>query len=292
MRIVIVIALFVTLVLTACGGTAPTAMASPTPLTVLALTPEATATAETTPTPLPAVTTTAIPVPTTAEIPMPIPTATAAPATPIAVTPAPTVALTPTPPASPRITPTTVVTTINPGTPTRTANGTASTPTRGTSTVPSIPTRAATSTARVPTRTAAATGTPAHGNQLEMLTAGERQWQQGGIVNYRIVVTDANFARIQTNTITVRNGIVVDQSATCTGPAIWRSLPCKVQPFNAMDYIVPGLFARAQDDLANTTHTTTITIDPHYGYPRVITTHIPNLYDSEHDVRVVTFTVL
>src|SRR5581483_7550797 len=77
------------------------------------------------------------------------------------------------------------------------------------------------------------------------IDAAEREWVATSIRSYTITVQDASFRHVQTNTITVENGSIFSQSATCMdAPA--EPPPCKVDPFTAADYTVPGLFAWAR----------------------------------------------
>jgi hypothetical protein len=124
-------------------------------------------------------------------------------------------------------------------------------------------------------------------NAAQIDTA-ERQWVASSIVSYRISVQDASFWHAQTNTITVENGSIVSQSATCIdapgGP--W---PCTVDPFTASDYTVPGLFAWARSSIAQPDLSVRITFDPDYGFPRAIGTDIPNASDAIHSLSVREF---
>lgn len=120
------------------------------------------------------------------------------------------------------------------------------------------------------------------------IDAAERQWVATSIVSYRISVQDASFWHAQINTITVENGRVANQSATCIdtpgGPR-----PCKVDPFTASDYTVPGLFAWARSSIAQPNLSVRIMFDPDYGFPRAIGTDIPNASDAIHSLSVREF---
>jgi hypothetical protein len=132
-------------------------------------------------------------------------------------------------------------------------------------------------------------GTPASKNvDAAAIDAAERQWIGTSIRSYTITVQDASFWHAQTNTITVENGSVVSQSATCID-APGGPRPCKVDPFTASDYTVSGLFAWARSSIAQPELSVRITFDPDYGFPRAIGTDIPNASDAIHSLSVREF---
>ena len=85
----------------------------------------------------------------------------------------------------------------------------------------------------------------------------------------------------ETYSVTVRSGQVTEQSAFCI-PAPFEAGKCTVQPFDAKDYTVPGLFAiaRSQARIAEGKWTK-ITFDPIYGFPSVIAYDDPQVYDDD-----------
>lgn len=122
----------------------------------------------------------------------------------------------------------------------------------------------------------------------------ERRWQQQGIASYRIeVLVIRSIWHAQSYQITVQDGVVVDQSASCI-PAPIEAGKCKVEPFQADAYTVPGLFAKAsslfQDDSAKTWGK--ISFDPTYGFPNLISFNNPNAMDDDWSWRVTSFEVL
>jgi hypothetical protein len=74
----------------------------------------------------------------------------------------------------------------------------------------------------------------------------EQKWLEKDIEDYRIVVSRISSVwHVQTHEITVRNGVVVEQSASCT-PAPAELGEYEVQLFDAAEYTVPGLFTVAR----------------------------------------------
>lgn len=120
----------------------------------------------------------------------------------------------------------------------------------------------------------------------------EQRWQAQHITGYRIQVQQmSSIWHLQRYTITVQNGDVVDQSATCI-PAPMEGRECKIRPFAAEDYTVPGLFERARSMAQSTTGGVTITFDPTYGFPSSIDSAPPNVVDGDQSWRVISFEVL
>ena len=133
------------------------------------------------------------------------------------------------------------------------------------------------------------------GEQVELtaqIDEAEEKWQEQDIESYRIEVLSASIWHAQSHQITVRNGKVVEESASCI-PAPTESGKCEVEPFNAEDYTVPGLFslARSQAQIEQG-QWTRITFDPTYGFPRQISFDNPKAVDEESTWRVKTFEVL
>lgn len=134
----------------------------------------------------------------------------------------------------------------------------------------------------------------AGGNPLmAQIGQAERRWQDQGIESYRLEV---RFVRsiwhAQSHLVTVRDGAVVEESASCV-PAPTESGKCEVEPFNAAEYTVPGLFtqarARAQVDEGQWT---SVAFDPTYSFPSQISFDNPEVYDEDMAWIVLTFEVL
>lgn len=120
----------------------------------------------------------------------------------------------------------------------------------------------------------------------------EAKWQEQGIESYRIEVETASIWHDQYHHITVRDGTVVEESASCNpAPAEYRE--CEIQAFNAEDYTVSGLFSRVRS-LAQTENVqwAKIEFDPTYGFPSFISFDHPEAIDEEWVWRVRSFEVL
>ncbi len=122
--------------------------------------------------------------------------------------------------------------------------------------------------------------------------SAEQRWQAQHIASYRIQVQQmSSIWHLQRHTITVRDGVVVDQSATCI-PAPIEGRECKVRPFVAEDYTVAGLFETARSIAKSTAGGMTITFDPTYGFPSTIGSAPPGVIDGDQSWVVLSFEVL
>ena len=127
---------------------------------------------------------------------------------------------------------------------------------------------------------------------LAQVAQQERKWLEKDIDSCRIVVLHVSSVwHAQTHNITVRASEVLDQSASCT-PAPTENVKCEVQPFDAEEYTVPGLFglarSLAQFDDGNWTE---IEFDPTYGYPTDISYDHPEILDEDSYWGVTSFEV-
>ena len=125
------------------------------------------------------------------------------------------------------------------------------------------------------------------------LEQAESRWKQQGIASYRIEVSAfRSIHHAQFYHITVQDGVVVDQSASCT-PAPLEFGKCKVEPFEAEAYTVPGLFAKASSLLEGDYKTWgKVSFDPTYGFPSQISYNHPNAVDEDWSWSVTSFEVL
>jgi hypothetical protein len=121
----------------------------------------------------------------------------------------------------------------------------------------------------------------------------EQKWLEKHIDSYRIVVSHVSSVwHAQTQEITVRAGKVVDQSASCI-PAPTENGKCEVQPFDAEEYTVPGLFELARSlALFDDGQWTEIEFDPTYGYPASMRYDHPEIVDEDSYWGVRSFEVL
>ena len=124
------------------------------------------------------------------------------------------------------------------------------------------------------------------------ISDAEQKWLARNITSYQITVLHIqSIWHAQTNTITVRDGKVVDQKAKCIRAASEREA-CEAKPFEAEGFTVPGLFeiARARTEIEDGKWTK-IEFDPNYGYPSIITYDNPNANDDDVRWSVEAFQV-
>jgi hypothetical protein len=121
----------------------------------------------------------------------------------------------------------------------------------------------------------------------------EKKWQAQNVTRYRIqVMLVQSIWHAQSHTITVRDGKVTDQQASCV-PAPFESGKCTVREYKAEDFTVPGLFATARaESKSDDGKWTTIVFDPTYGYPVRISYDHPDVVDEDHGWSVQSFEVL
>lgn len=127
------------------------------------------------------------------------------------------------------------------------------------------------------------------------LETAEQKWQAQGINSYEIEVRDLTLWHLQNIRITVEEGVIVAQSATCE-PSLLNfssSGECVVQPFEAEQYTVPGLFelARRYNEGELREHSN-ITFDETYGFPTMISYTNSELLDADHSWTVISFQAL
>ena len=128
-----------------------------------------------------------------------------------------------------------------------------------------------------PTDSDPPTPTPAS-DLSKQIDEGEQKWREREIAGYRIEVTEIRSTwHLQTHVIVVRDGQVVEVTATCD-PAPAELGKCKVEPFDAQDYVVSALFARARKKAQSEPERTRITFDRRYGFPSGI------FFDAERTV--------
>lgn len=122
----------------------------------------------------------------------------------------------------------------------------------------------------------------------EPINQAKQKWQEHNISNYHIVVVSKSIWHNHTYRITVKNGEVVEQSATCIHGAMESRLDeCEIPPFNADDYTVPGIFA-----LTESLEWIEVTFNPQYGFPQKISHDVPDTIDEEFTLQVDVFEVL
>jgi hypothetical protein len=122
------------------------------------------------------------------------------------------------------------------------------------------------------------------------LAAGRERWSEAGIGSYTIEVRVISGPwHLQDHAITVRDGEVADATAACT-PSLFENGQCEVEPFDAANFTVPGLFAQATQMAQEYGAATNITLDPDYGYPAAIAYDDPDILDEQLTWQVTAFT--
>ncbi|RME83446.1 MAG: hypothetical protein D6775_08055 [Caldilineae bacterium] len=122
------------------------------------------------------------------------------------------------------------------------------------------------------------------------LARAEQRWRAQQVSDYRIEVLEVlSVWHAQYHLITVRDGEVADSEARCL-PAPAEGGKCKVYDFDARDFTVPGLFAKAREALsAPTRRYVKVEYDTEWGFPRVISFRNPEVVDGDWLWRVTMF---
>lgn len=125
------------------------------------------------------------------------------------------------------------------------------------------------------------------------ITSAQNQWRAKDIRSYRIAVMKVQAIwHAQTNTVTVRDGAVTEQSAVCT-PAPFEGHECKVQAFDANEFTVNGLFQTALALAPESAkYQLRVTFDEQYHFPKTISSDQKEVVDDETFWRVVSFEAL
>lgn len=131
---------------------------------------------------------------------------------------------------------------------------------------------------------------PGPSEPVAQITAQQQLWRAQNVRRYRISVMKIQaIFHAQTNTITVEDGRVVDQYATCT-PAPFEGRECKVQPFDADEFTVDGLFQTALAAAPESAkYQLRVDFDERYHFPKFISRDQKELVDDETAWRVVAF---
>ena len=131
---------------------------------------------------------------------------------------------------------------------------------------------------------------PGPSEPVAQITAQQNQWRAKNITTYRISVMKVQaIFHAQTNTITVENGKVTQQSAICT-PAPFEGRECTVQEFDANEFTVDGLFNTAlRYAPASEKNQLRVTFDENYFFPTTISRDEKQVVDDELFWRVVAF---
>lgn len=131
---------------------------------------------------------------------------------------------------------------------------------------------------------------PGPSEPIAQITAQQQLWRAQNVRRYRISVLKVQaIFHAQTNTITVEDARVTDQSATCF-PAPFEGRECKVQPFDADEFTVDGLFETALAAAPESAkYQLRVDFDERYHFPKFISRDQKELMDDETVWRVVAF---
>ncbi len=121
----------------------------------------------------------------------------------------------------------------------------------------------------------------------------EEKWLDQGMESYRIeVLVASSVSHAQAHNISVEDGQVVDQSASCI-PAPTEFGECEVRPFDSQDYTVAGLFSQARRAAgSDSAEFVVIDFDPTYGFPSRIRFDHPEIIDEDWVWTVRSFEVV
>jgi hypothetical protein len=128
--------------------------------------------------------------------------------------------------------------------------------------------------------------TPAPLN-AELLDLAEAQWLKSNVREYAIQVQTVSLWHVQTHELVVKDGEVTSSSAACITAPLEFGRECTVEAFEAADFTVPGLFAKARTLVGE--KWARAAFDSSYYYPSSIGFNNPEIYDEEWGWRVVTF---
>ncbi len=159
--------------------------------------------------------------------------------------------------------------------------------------------------------TACAPATPSKedlNDQLENTIANESElWTKLNIDNYQITVNHSSVWVEYSLIIKVENNKVVDSKASCGDALLEDSSFCNevISNISPKDYTIQGLFDdlkksresfEAEDwggqPISSWSESIFITFDPQYHYPVKIRYDIPEAFDEEYIIEVLSFTIL
>ncbi len=131
---------------------------------------------------------------------------------------------------------------------------------------------------------------PGPSEPLAQIQTKQDQWHAKNIRSYRISVLKVQaIFHAQTNTVTVRDGVVTDQFAACT-PAPFEGRECRVQEFEANEFTPDGLFQTALAYAPESAkYQLRVTFDEQYFFPATISSDQKEVVDDETFWRVVAF---
>ncbi|RIK23733.1 MAG: hypothetical protein DCC52_12970 [Chloroflexi bacterium] len=131
---------------------------------------------------------------------------------------------------------------------------------------------------------------PGPSEPVAQIASAQNLWRAQNVRRYRIAVQKTNARlRTQTNTLTVEDGRVTHQTATCV-PAPREGRTCQVEPFDANEFTVDGLFQTALALApASAQYNLRVDFDAQYHFPKFISRDEKARADDETTWRVVEF---
>ncbi len=114
------------------------------------------------------------------------------------------------------------------------------------------------------------------------LNIQETKWNSMDIENYRIeVLVRSSVWHAQYYLLTVKNNIIIDSTSRCIVAPLENG-KCTVNPYNAEDYLIPGLFSKAASAIeSDDIQWIEIGYDPSYGFPKYISYFNASISDSD-----------
>jgi hypothetical protein len=124
------------------------------------------------------------------------------------------------------------------------------------------------------------------------LAQAQARWQTQAVNDYRLRVSVSAEPNYNAEyLITVQNSRI--QHADCTGVLL---MPTETCADAARSFFVPGLFANVErlsgGRRSNPALQVTVWFDWHYGFPRSIDRHDPNVFDGDIRIEVEDFEIL
>ncbi|MCJ7551236.1 MAG: DUF6174 domain-containing protein [Anaerolineae bacterium] len=134
------------------------------------------------------------------------------------------------------------------------------------------------------------------GRLVAQVKRAEQRWQRSDIGSYRIEVSlRSGTWHYESHVVTVRDGEVVDASASCVTAPMETALgkECEVEEFDPSTYTVPGLFVLARSlTEATPAGAVEIDFDDTYGFPKWINYDLADVIDEDQAWSVGAFEVL
>lgn len=120
------------------------------------------------------------------------------------------------------------------------------------------------------------------------IAQAEARWQGHAIESYHLRVRKASLWHVQTESITVQDGIVIEHRAVCVVAPLETDGTCDVEPVDVQMYTVEGLFATSRqfmdalssDNVTIASQRLSLQFDPIYGLPTLMTSSPTEVTDA------------